>query len=94
MTELGYGNNAIEMETTATFDKSSNEFIINTPNNLAQKYWITNASRHAHWAVVFAQIIGTNGREGVACLLVRIRNDDMSVCKGVTIQGIQYILYL
>ena len=30
-TELGYGNNAPKMETTATYDQASDEFIINSP---------------------------------------------------------------
>jgi len=30
-TELGYGNNAIEMETTSTYDPSTQEFIVNSP---------------------------------------------------------------
>lgn len=47
LTELGYGNNAVEMETTAIYDKESKEFIINTPHPLAQKYWITNGAIHA-----------------------------------------------
>ncbi|CAG8538826.1 4356_t:CDS:10, partial [Racocetra fulgida] len=42
LTELGYGNNAVEMETTAIYDEQTREFIINTPSTLAQKYWITN----------------------------------------------------
>ena len=37
LTELGFGNNAVEMQTTATYDKATQEFIINTPNPLAQK---------------------------------------------------------
>ena len=45
LTELGFGNNAVEMQTTATFDQSADEFIINTPTTLAQKYWITNGGR-------------------------------------------------
>lgn len=38
LTELGYGNNAVEMETTATYDRSKQEFIVNSPTPLAQKY--------------------------------------------------------
>ena len=44
LTELGYGNNAVEMETTAVFDGNTKEFIINTPTTLSQKYWITNSA--------------------------------------------------
>jgi hypothetical protein len=36
------GNNAVEMETTAHYDKEKQEFVINTPSTKAQKYWITN----------------------------------------------------
>ena len=42
------GNNAVEMETTATFDRASDEFIVHTPSALGQKYWITNSAVHAH----------------------------------------------
>jgi acyl-CoA oxidase len=34
-TELGYGNNAMEMETTAVYDKDKQEFIINSPTTLS-----------------------------------------------------------
>jgi acyl-CoA oxidase len=30
-TELGFGNNAPKMETTAIYDQSTDEFIINSP---------------------------------------------------------------
>lgn len=57
LTELGYGNNAVEMETTATYDKETKEFIVNTPSTLAQKYWITNGALHAQHCIVFAQLL-------------------------------------
>jgi len=37
LTELGYGNNAVEMETTAVYDQKTDEFIVNSPTTLAQK---------------------------------------------------------
>lgn len=37
LTELGYGNNAVEMETTATYDQTKQEFIVNSPTTLSQK---------------------------------------------------------
>jgi len=86
LTELGYGNNAVEMETTAVWDSKTKEFIINTPTVLAQKYWITNSAIHAKWAVVFAQLIIDGTNEGVHAILVRIREEDMTPSKGVTIQ--------
>ena len=35
LTELGFGNNAVEMETTVTYDKSTQEFVVNSPTPLS-----------------------------------------------------------
>ena len=40
---------------------------------------------HAKWAVVFAQLIINKKNEGIHAFLVRIREEDMSISKGVTI---------
>lgn len=69
------GNNAVEMETTATFDKQADEFIINTPTTVAQKYWITNSAVHAKWSAVFAQLLIDGTNHGIHGFLVRIRNE-------------------
>ncbi|GIL89582.1 hypothetical protein Vretifemale_17414 [Volvox reticuliferus] len=86
LTELGFGNNAVEMQTTALYDKNTQEFIIHTPGSLAQKYWITNSAVHAQWAVVFAQLTVAGRQEGIHGFLVRIRNPDMTVCPGVRVE--------
>ncbi|KAL3161452.1 hypothetical protein ABBQ32_010335 [Trebouxia sp. C0010 RCD-2024] len=86
LTELGYGNNAVEMETTATFDKQADEFIIHTPTTVAQKYWITNSAVHAKWSAVFAQLLIDGTNHGIHGFLVRIRNEDGSICPGVRIE--------
>ena len=90
LTELGYGNNAVEMETTAIFDQDKDEFIINSPSTLSQKYWITNGYCHAHWAIVFAQLIIKDEGYGVHGFLVPIRDKDLNVKPGVTIQDMGY----
>lgn len=86
LTELGFGNNAVEMQTTAHYDVATQEFVVNTPTTLAQKYWITNGAVHAQWAVVFAQLFVKGQNQGIHGLLVRIRNSDMSICPGVRIE--------
>jgi len=86
LTELGFGNNAVEMETTAIFDKSTQEFIVNTPTTLAQKYWITNGAIHAKHCVVFSQLIVDGKSHGVHGILVRIRDDDLNIMPGVTVE--------
>ncbi|KAL4462141.1 hypothetical protein ABPG72_010457 [Tetrahymena utriculariae] len=87
LTELGYGNNAVQMETTSVWDPQTKEFIINSPTVLSQKYWITNGALHCNYAIVFAQLIlPGNQKEGVHAFLVRVRNEDGSVCQGVFIE--------
>lgn len=85
-TELGYGNNAPKMETTATFDNTSKEFTINSPTTASQKYWITNGACHANQAIVFAQTIVNGKNEGVNSFIVTIRDDNMKPAKGVMIE--------
>ncbi|KAJ3183542.1 hypothetical protein HDU87_006867 [Geranomyces variabilis] len=90
LTELGYGNNAVEMETTATYDHATREWIINTPSTLAQKYWITNGAVHAKWSVVFAQTYVKGKHEGINVFLVRIREEDLSVAPGVRVEDMGF----
>jgi len=86
LTELGFGNNAVEMQTTAIFDHKTKEFIINTPTSLAQKYWITNGSVHAKWVIVFAQLYIGGKHEGIHAILTRIRDDNLKPLPGVRIE--------
>ncbi|CDW91262.1 acyl-oxidase [Stylonychia lemnae] len=85
LTELGYGNNAVKMETTSTYDDSKKEFIVHTPTVLSQKYWITNSVCHANYAIVFGQTIVKDKNEGVNAFLVRIRDEKGQVMPGVKI---------
>jgi len=90
LTELGYGNNAVEMETTAIYDAEAQEFIVNTPNPLAQKYWITNGAVHAKHIVVMAQLYVKGKNEGIHAVLVRIRDNDLNIMPGVTVEDMGY----
>ena len=71
LTELGYGNNAVEMETTAVYDEKTKEFIVNTPHPLAQKYWITNGAVHAKHVVVMAKLIGTDASKTLNIAIIK-----------------------
>jgi acyl-CoA oxidase len=85
LTELGFGNNAVEMETTITYDPPTREFLVNCPTPLSQKYWITNGACHSNFALVCGQTIVNGKNEGVNFFIVPIRDKDMNPCKGVTI---------
>ncbi|PON55007.1 Acyl-CoA oxidase [Parasponia andersonii] len=67
MTELHHGSNVQGLQTTATFDPITDEFIINTPNDGAIKWWIGNAAVHGKFASVFAKLIlPTHDSKGVS----------------------------
>lgn len=85
LTELGCGNNAVEMQTTATYASDNEEFIIHTPEVKARKYWITNGAVHAHYAIVFARLINNEIDEGIHGFVVPIRDKNMNVLPGVTV---------
>lgn len=55
-TEMGHGSNVAGLETTATFDKEKDEFVIHTPNIKATKFWPGSLGVVCTHAVVFARL--------------------------------------
>ena len=86
MTEWAHGSNVRELETTARYDPTTEEFVINTPHDGARKEWIGNAAAHGRLATVFARL-HTNGEEhGVHAFVVPIRTEDGTPRPGVRIE--------
>ena len=56
-TEIGHGSDVAGLETTATYDIKSDEFIIHTPTPSATKWWPGELGRYANHALVFARLI-------------------------------------
>ncbi len=86
MSELGSGSNVRDLETTATFDPATDEFVIHTPHPGAHKEWIGNAARHGRMMTVFAQLVTDGAGHGVHAFLVPIREADGTPCRGVRIE--------
>jgi acyl-CoA oxidase len=74
MTELAHGSNVAGLETTATFDPASDDFVIHTPHLGATKWWIGGAASTATHAAVFAQMIVHGKRHGVKTFVVQLRD--------------------
>lgn len=74
MTELGHGSNVPGLETTATFDEASDQFIIHTPTVTATKWWIGGAAHSATHSAVFAQLIVKGKNYGTKCFIVPLRD--------------------
>jgi len=89
MTETGHGSNVRQLETTATYDPASQEFIIHTPNENAGKEYIGNAL-HGRMASVFAQLITNGENHGVHAFLVPLRNEAHETLPGVRVEDCGY----
>jgi acyl-CoA oxidase len=83
MTERGHGSNVRDLQTTATLDTATQEFVINTPTDHDHKEWIGNAARHARMATVFAQLVIGEQSHGVHAFLVTIRDQAGATMPGV-----------
>jgi acyl-CoA oxidase len=85
MTETGHGSNVQALGTVATYDATSEEFVITTPDEASRKDYIGNAARHADVAVVFAQLELEGKSEGVHAFVVPLREDG-EVLAGIRIE--------
>ncbi|XP_061864095.1 peroxisomal acyl-coenzyme A oxidase 2 isoform X2 [Colius striatus] len=84
-TELGHGTYLQGLETTAVFDMTTQEFILNTPKISAMKWWPGDMGRSATHTVVFAQLYIHGKCYGVHPFIVQIRSlQDHSLCPGIT----------
>lgn len=58
------------LETTATYDDKTQEFIINMPSISAAKFWPGELGLIANWALVYAQTIVGGKNCGVQAFFV------------------------
>ncbi|XP_059657599.1 peroxisomal acyl-coenzyme A oxidase 1-like [Cornus florida] len=88
-TELGHGSNVQGLETTATFDPKTDEFIIHSPTLTSSKWWPGGLGKVSTHAVVFARLITDGQDHGVHGFIVQLRSlDDHSPLPGITVGDI------
>ncbi|CAN0908439.1 Peroxisomal acyl-coenzyme A oxidase 1 [Linum grandiflorum] len=88
-TELGHGSNVQGLETTATFDPKTDEFVIHSPTLTSSKWWPGGLGKVSTHALVYARLV-TNGQEhGVHGFIVQLRSlDDHMPLPGITVGDI------
>ncbi|CAL5441983.1 unnamed protein product [Camellia sinensis] len=88
-TELGHGSNVQGLETTATFDPQTDEFVIHSPTLTSSKWWPGGLGKVSTHGVIYARLI-TDGRDhGVHGFIVQLRSlEDHSPLPGITVGDI------
>jgi acyl-CoA oxidase len=89
MTEKGHGSNVKDLETTATYDHSTQTITVHTPHYHAGKEYIGN-TLHGSMAVVFAQLIVAGENHGIHAVLVPYRDADGQLLPGIEAEDCGY----
>ncbi|KAK4422908.1 Peroxisomal acyl-coenzyme A oxidase 1 [Sesamum alatum] len=88
-TELGHGSNVQGLETTATFDPRTDEFVINSPTLTSSKWWPGGLGKVSTHAVVYARLITDGKDHGVHGFIVQLRSlEDHTPLPGITVGDI------
>jgi len=85
-TELGHGSNVRGLETQATFDAATDEFVIHSPTLSSMKWWPTGMYACTH-AIVFCQLLLGDGSpsRGVFGFFVQLRDEHGDLMPGVEV---------
>lgn len=83
-TELGHGSNIRALETIATYDKATQEFIIDSPTLSSMKWWPSGMYSCTHGAVM-ARLIIDGHDYGFHGFMVQFRDDKGYLMPGVEV---------
>ncbi|CAH1153430.1 unnamed protein product [Phaedon cochleariae] len=75
-TELGHGTFIRGLETTATYDPTTEEFVLNSPTITAYKWWPGGLGHSANYAVVVAQLYTLGKCYGIHPFIVQLRDEE------------------
>ncbi|KNC56449.1 peroxisomal acyl-coenzyme A oxidase 1 [Thecamonas trahens ATCC 50062] len=88
-TELGHGSNVRGLETTATFDVETDEFVLNSPTLTSMKWWPGGLGVAATHCVTHARLMIDGTDYGVHTFIVQVRDlEDHTPLPGIVIGDI------
>ncbi|KAJ7139601.1 acyl-CoA dehydrogenase/oxidase C-terminal [Mycena epipterygia] len=88
-TELGHGTFLRGLETTATFDPATDEFVIHSPTTSSTKYWPGGLGYSSSHAIVMARLIIGARDHGVHPFMTQLRSlEDFTPLPGVELGDI------
>ncbi|XP_068448392.1 peroxisomal acyl-coenzyme A oxidase 1 isoform X2 [Clinocottus analis] len=72
-TEMGHGTHLRGLETTATYDPATQEFVLNSPTVSSIKWWPGGLGKTSNHAIVLAQLYTQGNCHGLHAFIVPIR---------------------
>ncbi|KAM8797094.1 peroxisomal acyl-coenzyme A oxidase 1 isoform 2-T2 [Eudromia elegans] len=88
-TEMGHGTHLRGLETTATYDPATQEFILNSPTVTSIKWWPGGLGKTSNHAIVLAQLYTQGQCKGLHAFVVPIRHlDTHEPLPGITVGDI------
>jgi acyl-CoA oxidase len=84
-TELGNGDDLAALETEAVYDARTRQFVLTSPHPRAYKLIPSTGGEVPKLAVVMARLISLGKDRGVFPFIVRIRDDDGGLCRGIRV---------
>ncbi|XP_076061823.1 acyl-CoA oxidase 1 [Oratosquilla oratoria] len=85
-TELGHGTFLRGLETTATYDPATEEFVLHSPTITSLKWWPGGLGKTANYAVIMAQLYTKGTCHGPHPFIVQLRDEETHASlPGVTV---------
>ena len=85
-TELGHGTFLRGLETTATFDQTTDEFVLHSPTVTSTKFWPGGLGFSCTHAIVMAQLLLGSQNKGLHFFVVQLRSlEDGKPLPGITL---------
>jgi len=82
-TELGHGSNVRGLQTTAEYDPSTEEFVLNTPTLRSMKWWPGGLGKTATHGCLYAQLLLGGVEFGFHVFVLQLRDEHHRLLPGI-----------